>query len=149
MKSVKIYFQLEDDTWHGHASESMWCEQVSEQVYTLSNIPCFAYGISLDDTFRAVQREDKLWFEHVIKRSGNSTYRILVLNNEEETKFEQYWNEIEKLGCNYESRKGPPMIYAVNVPNASDIHRVYALLEKGEVEGVWTFEEGFCGHVVN
>ena len=35
---------------------------------------------------------------------------------------------------------------AVDVPPKADIYEVYSLLEAGEQNGVWEFDEGHCGH---
>ena len=37
-------------------------------------------------------------------------------------------------------------LLAVDVPPDTDINVVYTLLDKGEKDGIWSFEEGHCGH---
>lgn len=37
-------------------------------------------------------------------------------------------------------------LFAIDVPPEADIHGVYSMLEDGEREGAWDFEEGHCGH---
>ena len=39
-------------------------------------------------------------------------------------------------------------LLAIDVPPETDVHAAYALLEKGETDGFWDFEEGHCGHAV-
>ena len=37
-------------------------------------------------------------------------------------------------------------MYSVDVPKTANIQKVFAMLETGESQGVWGFEEGHCGH---
>lgn len=54
------------------------------------------------------------------------------------------WSELEVLGCTYEgSNVGERLLYAVDVPPHAAVAEVYRLLEQGESEGDWEFEEGF------
>jgi hypothetical protein len=60
--------------------------------------------------------------------------------------FQRAWRPLQNLGCTYEV--GDRRLFAVDVPQDADIHHVYALLETGEADGIWDFEEGHCGHPV-
>jgi hypothetical protein len=86
-------------------------------------------------------------FEEVVFCGGHSTYRIFVEEEADEARFNEHWQPLEALGCTFE--RGDEKFLAVDVPKDADIYAAYELLERGEVEGVWAFEEGHCGHEIN
>ena len=151
VKRQKIFFALAENEWHNHVSESLWAIKLDNHIYKVDNIPTFVYGISLADKIKCVTKGNSqdLWFDTVLERSGNSTYRILIANKEQENQFNLYWKDFKDLGCSFESTSTTPKTVAINVPATSEIYAVYNLLEKGESNGLWTFEEGFCGHSTN
>jgi len=51
---------------------------------------------------------------------------------------------MERLGCTYENANS--RLLSIDVPPSVDIYKAYSLLELGEKEGVWDFEEAHCGH---
>jgi hypothetical protein len=56
---------------------------------------------------------------------------------------------LEMLGCTYESGYiGQGTIYSIDVPDATDICRVYSILEDGQKNSIWIFEEGHVGHPI-
>lgn len=140
----KIYFPLDSSDWHGAGSESLWAKELANGCFKLMNIPFYAKDISLDDIVAIQYSEDKLWFKSVIKHSGHSTYRVLLWDKIEEHLFDLYWKPLEEKGCTYEKAKMG--FYAIDVPPSSNIHEVYSLLEIGEHDSIWEFEEGYCGH---
>jgi hypothetical protein len=61
---------------------------------------------------------------------------------------------MQSLGCTYESssidtKLGTKKLYSVDVPASSDIYMIYNILEEGERNGVWMFQEGHVGHELN
>lgn len=54
------------------------------------------------------------------------------------------WKPVEALGCTYE--RATKRLLAIEVPPTADIYAVYKLLEAGARAGVWSFQEGHCGH---
>ncbi len=151
---VKVYFDFTEDTWHQIPSESVWAEKSSEGnlCFTIMNTPFLAKGINYLDVIKVEEKKGDhgyFVFSKVIKRSGHSTYRIIV--DYEHSKFLNYWKTLEKLGCTYESAPyetsaGSKTLYAIDVKNTSDVKKVYSFLEKCENDGIWIFEEGHCGH---
>ena len=57
--------------------------------------------------------------------------------------FLDRWRELEFLGCSYEgSGVSERRLYSIDMPPSVPVHEAYSLLEKGEEDGVWNFEEG-------
>jgi hypothetical protein len=144
---VRVMFETNGNDWHGTTAERLWATPVGISLYRLENSPFCAYDVSYQDV--VVAREDRdgtLRFERVESRGGHSTYRILLKSSSKKCNFETYWRPIELMGCSYESSTDPETVFSVDVPARADIYEVYSLLEHGERDGVWTFEEAHCGH---
>jgi hypothetical protein len=153
----RIYFDLDPLEWHGGGIEGLCAEPVenstSGNIYRILNSPFYTRGVSYLDIVRAVPRTDGgtgLKFAGIVDHSGHSTYMILVPPNSPE--FTAYWKRIEALGGTYEGGGievtcfGRQELYSIDVPDTSDIHAVYSILEEGERVNVWIFQEGHCGH---
>lgn len=135
--------------WHGYETESVWAELVEGNRYRLRNIPFFVKGVSFEDIVFIREKEGDLFFESTSIASGHSTYRIILEKTIFDSDFSSYWLPLEELGCSYESSdRNKTYLLAVDVPPGADIHKVYGLLDEGEKEGIWEFEEGHCGHII-
>ena len=143
---VKVVFQLEPGAWHGSGTETLWAERINERRFRLRNVPFFVFGVSVEDVIFARETGSVFEFEGVSIHAGHSTYRIIAGATSGPEQINSKWQELEQMGCTYE--QGPGRLRAVDVPPEADIHKVYALLEEGEREGIWGFEEGHCGHAV-
>ena len=144
-EKVKLFFNLPPDNRSRSATESMWCEPTPQKSLILMNSPFYAKGVSFLDEVSFLIQENNLVFKEILKKSGHSTYRILQLKKEQIEKFNEYWKPIEALGCTFESKIDNEVLYSVDVPPETDIQNVYKLLEKGEADSVWYFEEGDYG----
>jgi hypothetical protein len=144
---VKVVFALESGAWHGSATETLWAERVGDRRLRLRNVPFFAFGVSVEDVVTAKPHKGIWEFESVSLRGGHSSYRVITTASDTTDAFHQNWQELERLGCTYE--QGPGNLRAIDVPPNADIHKVYAILEQGERDGIWKFEEGHCGHAVS
>jgi Domain of unknown function (DUF4265) len=154
--NVRVYFQLNPEDWHGHASEGIWAEPINTSssglIYRLINSPFFARGISYLDVVRVKPRSDNavgVEFAGVIAYGGHSSYMILV--PPDSPGFAALWKQLEELGCTYEWTPidlsiGPRNLYAVDIPESTDIYKACSILEAGRDEDVWLFQEGHCGH---
>lgn len=142
---VKVVFDIESH--RSAATESMWAERVSEDIYRVLNIPVFVFGISFEDEIEAKPDGDLFRFVRVVRRSGHSTYRIvldksLTINGPD---FTERWSPFEAAGCSFESFNVGYI--AVDMPPSADVSELYKLLQRGEEDGIWEFEEGhFAGN---
>jgi len=110
--------------------------------YLLDNSPFYAFGISFEDLFSAVPQEGELVFSKVISRGGHSTYRIKLSVGRDHAFFLKHWSGLEKLGCTYEgSSASLGRLYSIDIPPGVDVFEVYRLLEQGEQNNIWNFEE--------
>jgi hypothetical protein len=152
---VKVYFRLDPGDWHGRPNEGLWAEPIGPTgpatVFSLRNSPFFVRGVSFLDTVRAAPRTDGagMEFSGVLAHGGHSTYMLLV--PPESRGFDSHWHKLSELGCTYEStslhlRGGDKVLYSVDVPPSSDIWDVYSILQNGERNSAWMFQEGHVGH---
>lgn len=122
--------------------ETMFAQLVGDNL-RLENSPFHVYGVSFQDVVAAERIDDRWLFSAVVTRGGHSTYRIRLVGTEQEEAFSSRWLALGALGCTYEEGGHPGRrLYAVDMPPTVDVHAAYALLEHGESEGAWTFEEG-------
>lgn len=145
----KIRFSLPtEDQAAGVEAENLWAAALEDGRYRIDNIPFYIYGISFGDVVRAEEIGGRLVFREVVSRSSHSTYRILIKDSAgfSSTGFTNHWLALERLGCACEIAKHRWV--AIDVPPATDVFAVYKILEAGEEQGVWSFEEGHCGHPV-
>lgn len=139
--SMKVRFSLEDG-----GIEMMHVREHADGVFTLENTPFYVYGLSFDDAISIEWTLEGPEFKAVLARRGHSTYRVRFQAGASDEEFLLRWQQLAALGCTYESSNiGESFLYAVDVPPCSPIEAVYQILESGEVEGVWQFEEGhYC-----
>ena len=89
---------------------------------------------------------NELIFLRIVSRGGHSTYRIRLPIGSDHNFFLEQWLALEKLGCTYEgSSASTKRLYALDIPPNANVAAVYLVLEKGEQEGIWEFEEAhYC-----
>jgi hypothetical protein len=145
---VKVSFPLDPQEWEGIEAENMWAQPVENGKYRIQNIPFYAYGVSAEDIVNTTLIQGVLTFASVARRGGHSTYRILLSDGIylQEGTVMNLWGQMQALGCTYEGANSKWL--AVDVPPSAEIYKVYSLLEQGEEAGVWSFDEGHCGHPV-
>lgn len=143
---AKITYRFPLDAWHGYATETLWAQQAGEATYRLRSVPFYARGLSYDDIVVAQPEGDALVFSHVSLHGGHSTYRTFLADgvDVDSSAFREYWAPLAKLGCTFEQATN--RLLAIDVSPNADIHLVYDLLQRGEDDGRWHFEEGHCGH---
>lgn len=143
-QEYKIHFYRDEQA---DSTESMWAVKKDQNCYELRNSPFFVFGVSFMDLVKCKICDEQLWFDGIISHSGNSTYRIILQETHQIRSFSEAWRELKQFGCTFESMVGDgSILYTTNVPSNADIHQVYKILEKGESQGIWEFQEGHCGH---
>jgi hypothetical protein len=138
---VKVVFEIEEKSPGDR--EILWASPLGVD-YILLNVPLLIFGVSYRDIVSARRDQDGiLTFVRVERRGGHSTYR-LMLTKSSEGRFAAFWSPLERMGCRFEAVT--PRFLAVDIPPRADIYAAYGLMEAGMTHGVWTFEEGHCGH---
>jgi len=77
--------------------------------------------------------------------SRRSTYRVHVNAVTLTPSLQSLFAQLMALGCSYESYVGTLWtLFAWDVP-ASAVDAAYKILDTGEKQGIWAFEEGHYG----
>lgn len=154
---TKISVPLDPNEWHGHSSERVWAEPLSDasdtMLFRVLSSPFFSRKISFGDVIRALPCGDNygLNYTDTVQNGGHSTYMLVRRSDNETFKFN--WQQLAAIGCAYESgsmqtSEGIQEIFSVDVPPSANINLAYAILERGESDGLWIFQEGHVGHKV-
>jgi hypothetical protein len=105
--------------------------------FQLDNIPVFARDVSLGDIVSAENNAGRLRFRTVVQNGGHSTVRILLPTS---GNGQALLKPLQDLGCTVrESRVNG--LFAIDVPPQVDYGAVTDILEAGEREGVWDYEQ--------
>jgi hypothetical protein len=147
---IKISYPVERGSWDGASSEGIWVKLVKalpphRAIVEVCNIPVSTRNLSFGDKISIVYHEGKVKFDAIVERGGHSTYLIFVDKKSHDAS--RMLDTIKAMGCDLEA--GPHRggkLYAVDIPPAANIRDVYQILDKGERDGHWFFQEGYIGH---
>jgi hypothetical protein len=150
----KVRFELDPSDWHRVTGERLWAAPAAEPgTFELQNSPFYKRGVSYLDIVAARPAEDSSTFDfvRVVKRSGHSTYMLLLQPDEPAT--QEWWTQLQQLGCTYEGAAlditigGMATLYSVDVPPAADHAKIYGLIIAGMRAGVWHPQVGYDARV--
>ncbi|HVB65597.1 MAG TPA: DUF4265 domain-containing protein [Nitrolancea sp.] len=137
-QQVKVVFPLDEGP-----AETMWADDVGGGIYRLDNVPIFAYDVGLGDVFvgKSVDGDERLYFDRVVERSGDYTFRIIVLEDQwldRRAEVEENLSRVRKFSS-AESSWGTDG-FAFNVLGKRDIEELESVLEEGARRGLWEWE---------
>ena len=121
----------------------MWAIE-REGGHEIDSIPFRVMSVALGDLVETRQDEDGLlWFTRVIRPSGHSTIQILFRRQEDAAPFRAV---LSGLGCASEGSDLPELI-AVDVPPSVSYEKLKAVLDAGEGEGRFEYQEACLGYM--
>lgn len=137
-KKVRFVYENFDG---GADVESMWTIE-RENGYEIDNIPFYVKSLAVGDLIAARRDENGLlWFTELIKPSGHTTIQILFSRQEDIAPFRAL---LRQVGCKSEGSDVPELI-AVDIPPAVKYEEVKKLLDEGEREGRFVYQEACLG----
>jgi hypothetical protein len=136
---VKIVFEIErdEDGYPPEKYESIWASELGGKLYKIDNIPFFVRGVCCEDVVTATICDGELRFQTVVRRSENSTVRLIIYDLNE---VEAVRSRIRALGCDVEGT-GIPGLLAVNVPRTAMLETM-RFIKSGFDQNLWDYEEG-------
>lgn len=136
---VKVIFELEkdEDDYPPADSEGLWARPLGGGLFQLDNVPFFAKGVACEDVVSATNVGGELLFQKVVRPSGHATLRIIVY---EEGDVADVQALLEKHGCAVE-RSHVPGLLSVDVPPTVSLDTLKPMLDEGETEERWGYEE--------
>lgn len=137
---VKIKIMLPGSDWYTFKAETVWAEPLGDNLYKMGNSPFFADNISYHDVIFAIApgEGEPLIFKSVRKRSGNSTYRIMLAGDTTYEAFCGYMEPLVGMGCSYEDIK--KFHFSCRVPADIPLNEVEAFLRNGAGNGILIYE---------
>jgi hypothetical protein len=152
-RAVQVAVPLEPASPEAVAVEVLWAERVGSRRYGIRSIPFEAEDLHLFDEVEVTggqpgspRASDAPVVTRVVKRSGHSTYHLLLHVGTETGAFEHVWAPLHGFGCTFEKRNA--LAIAVDVPPQVPLDRVDKVLLDGERERVWTLEEPSDEHPI-
>jgi len=136
----RIFFALEHDSdgYPPVGVETVWAKEESgTDRFVIDNIPFFATQATLGDVVGVASREGQVWYESTLEHSGNSLIRVLCHKGTDPAEVRQ---SLEHLGCATEWAAAYSLV-AVSVPPNVRLAAVQDVLQRGEVEEKWGYEE--------
>ncbi|MCT9094250.1 DUF4265 domain-containing protein [Streptomyces sp. ASQP_92] len=142
---VKVHFRMEVDEegWPPASVESLWAVDRGDGSVRLDNTPWFVRGVASGDIIRVEPDEEGArWAGETVRASEHSTIRLIVLRDGGSAAARQtVLKAFHRLGTTGEGIEQFRMV-ALDVPPDADLPRIRKLLEHGEGEGWWHWEEG-------
>lgn len=135
----KIYFRLQqdEDGYPPAAVESMWAKPRGNG-YIIDGIPFFTTEATNGDEVVAQKGEgDLLWFDEIVRTSGNSLIRIVMFDV---ASREAVVKRLLDLGCATEQMDEFSLV-AVNVPPMVPLLGVQLYLQDRSARGILDYEE--------
>ena len=109
-----------------------------DNIYCVENSPFSLYGISYKDLISAKHQDGELFFDKIQKKSGHSTYRIVIKNT---NRIDEILKSLIKSDVTFESSSINCLMYVLDIPRKKDVAEIYSVLEALERDGLLVFEE--------
>ena len=142
---VKVHFRMEtdEDGWPPASVESLWAVDLGDGTVRLDNTPWFVRGVASGDIIRVEVDDDGVrWAGGTVQASQNCTIRLIVLKDGGSAAARQSVLEsFHRLGTTGEGIEQFRMV-ALDVPSDADLRQIRKLLEHGEAQEWWHWEEG-------
>jgi hypothetical protein len=140
-KKVIFYIEQDEDGYPPFNCETLWVHQITPERFQIDNIPFFVKSISYKDVISVQLEEGYLYFEEIVSPSNHSTIRVIVFN---EMNVDSLRQSLIRLGCSSELNK--TKLISVDIPPEVNYSKVIELLEKGEEDEIWEYEEAAIRH---
>jgi hypothetical protein len=141
---AKVRFRLtpEADGWPPVESEGLWAEPIGNDQFRIDNTPWFVRNLSADDIVHALPGSDGvLWAVDRVRWSRRLTIRVIprtdgALQGDYRAVLERF----APFGVSGEVIAQYRLV-ALDIPADADHRSLKAVLQRGEDDGLWDFEE--------
>jgi hypothetical protein len=122
-------------------TEGLWCKRISSWLYEVWNIPFYTSNIALEDLVKVVEIKGELYYDDLIKTSGNSVIQLLILSNESQVVIGKIF---EDLNCNWEGSEQLDYI-SISIHRKLEYLPIKLILDEGQQIGRWDYKEACLG----
>jgi hypothetical protein len=150
---VKVHFDLlqNDDGFPPANFETMWAVPLDGVRFRLDNIPFFVSGVSCFDIISA--RRDaagRLNYDGLLEPGGHSTLRVIFYGSPRDPRplqerVHELRSTIRDLGCSSEISHISGLI-SIDVPPEVSLSSVERILDSGQANELWDYEEATLAH---
>ncbi|GAA1693168.1 DUF4265 domain-containing protein [Fodinicola feengrottensis] len=143
---IVVRLDQDDEGWPPVDSERLWAVSLEPGIVRVDNIPWFAQNLATEDLVRVLRDHDGvLCMVEKLHWSGNCTIRVILLGiGKSAAQIRAILDQFAELGINGEGFSQYSVV-ALNIPSGSDFSMIKGVLDHGEVEGRWTYEEACVG----
>lgn len=114
-KMLKIRIALNDLV----SGETLWAEDLGDNLFRLANIPVYATDLAIDDVVRCTDQNGWKQVVSLEKDSGNGTVRLILNVARDSESAQRVLDELTSVGCSIEIASG--QVVAVNIPPSLEI----------------------------
>jgi len=135
---VKLHIDLPNNEDVG--GESLWAEDLGDNLYRVRNIPFNSYGINFHDIVYAKAKSEELKPSviRVHEYKGHKTLRVIFINDSSEEERIARLKKLNVFKAYYENADG--MLFAIDVEPDGNYGAVCDLLFKWENNGILSYE---------
>lgn len=137
-----VMFRLvpDEDGYPDFQRESLWATPRGDGTYAIASIPFYTYDAARGDIVSVSEEDGELYFDKLVRQSGNSLLRIIVRGAEN---VDDVRHMLKEFGCDTEASG---RFVAVDVPAHVDYGPIRDRLLAGEQQDRWGFEEAVLCH---
>jgi hypothetical protein len=135
---TKVHVDLSGS--EGVGGESLWAEDLGENLYRIRNVPFHAYGLNFYDVVFAKSQSEELKPSvlRVHKPSGHKTLRVIFTDNSSHEERITKLKELNKYKAYHENSDGK--LFAIDIEADGDYGAVCDILYAWENQGVLSYE---------
>lgn len=144
---VRVRFTLEREgaDWPPAEKEDIWAIPLEGDVAKVGSIPWFVQNIALGDLIAVRRvRDGEADFVEKLKWSGNCTLRIIPFGDDSDAAIAEVIRRLSEYNVNIEVL-GQFGLVAINVPPSIDCVQFKEILDLGEEQALWSYEEACIG----
>lgn len=122
------------------SGESLWAEELGENLYTVRNVPFHAFGINFYDVVYAVPESDDQnpTVRKIHSQSGHKTLRVIFTDQSSEQERVSKLKELHRYKAYHENANG--VLFAIDVEPEGDYGAVCDQLYEWEQLDILSYE---------
>ena len=137
----KIALVYLEETEGEYKVEMVNANRSANNLYQITSAPFFAKHLAVNDCVTVEDEDGTHFFDSLIHKSGHSTIRILFEPNQE---IDNILKSFHTLGVEA-YRYHDTVLAVLDIPPSADYQIILKLLQTGEAENQWEFEESCLG----
>jgi len=135
---TKVHVDLPNNEDVG--GESLWAEDLGENLYRIRNVPFHAYGLNFHDVVFAKSESEELKPSvlRVHKPSGHKTLRVIFTDKSSKEERIAKLKELNEYKAYHENADGT--LFAIDIEAGGDYEAICDILYEWENQGILSYE---------